>query len=141
MNVLRNSSVALPLAIVSLVVVSCRTHVSVVDGADQVLVGFPLYWHWPNGALSLAREIDLGRLLVDVVFYFALTSALVAYPVVNRRLLPRFTFLAVVSWVLAFCLIAPVAAALSFDPRFFWFETPYGGDFSVLSRAPALALP
>jgi hypothetical protein len=140
--VLRNWSVALPLSILALVVASCRTHVSVVDGPDQVLVGFPLYWHWPNGAISLAEVIDLGRLSIDIVFYAAVTSALLALPAVNRRLVPRLKLLTIVSWLLALCAAFLLAAILSFDPEFVWFEAPYlGTELTVVSRKPALAFP
>ena len=58
----------IPVALMAFCFLSARAHVSVVDGPDNTLYGFPLFWHW-DGVNSLSVVILPAALLLDVVFY------------------------------------------------------------------------
>jgi hypothetical protein len=59
---------SIPLALLAFCLVSIRTTISVIDGPDEDLYGFPLYWHHA-GAVSLSIAVRTLALAIDLLFY------------------------------------------------------------------------
>ena len=108
-----------------------RTVISLPDEA-MVSYGFPIAWYTPSLATSLAYEVALGPLLVDLIVYFAACGAIL--------------FLVSVSWMgrtaCALLWLAGVGSAgalalvLLLDPHFVaWTLDGYFGAGATRSRS------
>lgn len=60
---------ALAAASVVFVTVTAAHRYQIHDGPPIVAYGFPVPWHAANGAVSMARDVDLRAMLFDFVLY------------------------------------------------------------------------
>jgi hypothetical protein len=106
---------SVPLGIVAFLMLTARALVSVVDGPDETLYGFPLFWI-KAGPTSLSYAIDLPAAAIDLVVY-VLVSSLIAVWVV--RVGPKWLggwAVRVSAWLVAVLAIGLCVLALSIDP-------------------------
>jgi hypothetical protein len=75
---------SIPLALALFVWVTARAKIAVVDGDSMNVYGFPFFWHRANGAISLAREMNLYAMLADLLIYIGLAMAFAEVPGIRR---------------------------------------------------------
>lgn len=103
----------LPFALFSFCMFGARAEVTVVDGPNEILYGFPLFWHW-RGVNSLSRMFLPMALLADFLFYFMCWCLLAKIPFFNRILetLPKPA--AAASWIISVAIAFVIACLLLF---------------------------
>jgi hypothetical protein len=104
-------SLGVPLGLAAFAVVTARAVVAFVDGPEEVLYGFPLFWV-KAGATSLSAVVDAPAACVDLALYLVAAAA-------AARLWPRAARARAVraaAWVVAVGALAAFAVVISADP-------------------------
>src|SRR6188768_3423113 len=77
---------ALATALLALTTITAAHRYVIHDGPPVVAYGFPVPWHAANGAVSLARDVDVRAFFFDLVFYaIPAVMLLLRLPLLRRR--------------------------------------------------------
>ncbi len=98
----------IPLTIISFITLSKWWYVSVVDGTDEIMHGFPLIYVCRGFHTSMSLQIFIGELLFDLFVYFLFLY--VSIYIVNKYW-PKFTIAKTISIVL-YCLSGLLVALM-----------------------------
>ena len=125
---LRHSTV-LPLMFALMLFPSLVYEVAIYDGPGTSFRGFPLPWNSRSIAISLAKDIYIAPLLIDLMFYAAL--AFWAWRAIWNHLgqwpLPAKALVLTIIWLYGLGALYLIALAALIDPFFhIWYR--YGVD-------------
>lgn len=129
-------SLSLPAALFVFCWLTMRT--SVTSGSESLLMyGFPLPWHAPSQAGSMARDLALGPLLIDFACYLSSCHAgllpWAGLQAVTDRTRMR---MSVLLWLVAIMSAVLLALRLLSDPQWFWWSIDgYLDNLAVRSRS------
>lgn len=105
----------IPIGIAAFLVLTARAVVAVVDGPDETLYGFPLFWI-KSGPTSLSFAMDLPAAGADLAAYLLMASLIAIWVI---RVGPPWIggwVVRAAAWVVGAAVVAVCAVALSIDP-------------------------
>lgn len=118
MNVKGLFKFAVPVGLSALCWLTMRT-VAAYGDESMTSYGFPFPWYAPSGASSMAFDVAIGPLIVNIVSYvsigYIVTSLIIPASMISTR---GGNILSVVLWFAAFGSLALTFTGISLDPHF-----------------------